>query len=45
MPIDNQEEDCPEGFMWTCCSEAGDAGGCNAEPYVEREALYKRARY
>ena len=42
--IADQEDVYPDGFMWTCCDEPGDAGGCRNGPYVEKEYAHKRPK-
>ncbi len=34
--ISDLEEECPEGYEWTCCERSGDKEGCKRGPHRER---------
>ena len=41
---DDQEDDYPESFMWSCCKRRGNALGCKIGTYKEKDLVHKRAR-
>jgi len=46
--IEDQGDEFPAGFTYTCCGEPGDAEGCRVgrhEEYVGHGRPYKRVRY
>ena len=43
--MDDQEDEYPEGFIWTCCEQSGDCDGCQTGPHAEESLSSKRARY
>lgn len=46
-PCDTAEnrEQWPEGFMWSCCEEDGEAEGCKTGRHVEKVISAKCTRY
>ena len=43
--IEDQEDQYPDGFTYTCCSQLGDTKGCQVGTHVEKDTLSKRMRY
>lgn len=43
--IEDQKDEYPEGFLYSCCGRTGDLEGCRIGTHVEKKDFSKRARY